>query len=237
MDSLPCETPGKPQNTGVVGLSLLQGIFRIQELNQGFLHCRQVLYQLSYQGSLSEERLFLPGLESSGQTSFTLQEGSPAHPNPSPLSPSFLSGCFEGEKNSQELGPSSAGTVRQGGDRRGISGSDPAESPGEVVADRAHSCFRTPTPVLQILLQPVPRHLRCPQHGRGCCVLEPLPYQGLHVLQLRLDSEDMGPHHQVRGLPSLRLHPGQGPVGFWHHEPSVLSAFRPSPLQDPDVHL
>ena len=70
--SLPCETPGKPPNTGVVGLSLLQGIFRIQELNQGFLYCRQVLYQLSYQGSLREERLFLPGLGSSGQTSFTL---------------------------------------------------------------------------------------------------------------------------------------------------------------------
>ena len=32
-------------------LSLLQGIFPIQELNQGFLHCRQILCQLSYQGS------------------------------------------------------------------------------------------------------------------------------------------------------------------------------------------
>ena len=33
-------------------LSLLQGIFLTQQLNQGFLHCRQILYQLSYQGSL-----------------------------------------------------------------------------------------------------------------------------------------------------------------------------------------
>ena len=32
-------------------LSLLQGIFPIQESNQGLLHCRQILYQLSYQGS------------------------------------------------------------------------------------------------------------------------------------------------------------------------------------------
>ena len=32
-------------------LSLLQGIFLTQELNGGFLHCRQSLYQLSYQGS------------------------------------------------------------------------------------------------------------------------------------------------------------------------------------------
>ena len=32
-------------------LSLLQGIFPTQELNQGFLYCRQILYQLSYKGS------------------------------------------------------------------------------------------------------------------------------------------------------------------------------------------
>ena len=32
-------------------LSLLLGIVPTQELNQGLLHCRQILYQLSYQGS------------------------------------------------------------------------------------------------------------------------------------------------------------------------------------------
>ena len=31
---------------------LLQGIFPTQELNLGLLHCRQVLYQLGYRGSL-----------------------------------------------------------------------------------------------------------------------------------------------------------------------------------------
>ncbi|KAB0365339.1 hypothetical protein FD754_009495, partial [Muntiacus muntjak] len=31
-------------------LSLLQGIFPTQKLNQGLLHCRRILYQLSYQG-------------------------------------------------------------------------------------------------------------------------------------------------------------------------------------------
>ena len=51
--SLLSEPPGKPQNTGVGGLSLLQGIFLTQELNRGFLHCRQILYQLNYQGSPS----------------------------------------------------------------------------------------------------------------------------------------------------------------------------------------
>ena len=40
-------------NTGVGSLSLLQGIFLTQESNQGLLHCRQILYQLSYQGNLS----------------------------------------------------------------------------------------------------------------------------------------------------------------------------------------
>ena len=50
-DSLPAEPQGKPKNTGVGSLSLLQGIFPTQELNQGLLHCRQILYQLSYEGS------------------------------------------------------------------------------------------------------------------------------------------------------------------------------------------
>ena len=39
------------QNTGVGSLSLLQGIFPTQELNAGFLHCRQILNQLSHKGS------------------------------------------------------------------------------------------------------------------------------------------------------------------------------------------
>ena len=30
---------------------LLQGIFLTQESNPGLLHCRQILYQLSHQGS------------------------------------------------------------------------------------------------------------------------------------------------------------------------------------------
>ena len=51
-DSLPAEPQGKPKNPGVGSLSLLQGIFQTQELNWGLPHCRQILYQLSYQGSL-----------------------------------------------------------------------------------------------------------------------------------------------------------------------------------------
>ena len=51
VDSLPSEPPEKPKNTGVGSLPLLQGVFPKQELNQGLLNCRQILYQLSYQGS------------------------------------------------------------------------------------------------------------------------------------------------------------------------------------------
>ena len=50
-DSLPAEPQGKPKNTGVGSLSLLQGIFPTQEWNQGLLHCRWILYQLSHKGS------------------------------------------------------------------------------------------------------------------------------------------------------------------------------------------
>ena len=54
-DSLPAEPQGKPKNTGVGSLCLLQQIFPTQESNQGLLHCRRILYQLSYQGSLKFE--------------------------------------------------------------------------------------------------------------------------------------------------------------------------------------
>ena len=48
---LPAEPQGKPKNTGMGSLSLLQQIFPTQESNWGLLHCRWILYQLSYQGS------------------------------------------------------------------------------------------------------------------------------------------------------------------------------------------
>ena len=38
------------KNTGVSGHVLLKGIFPTQGLNPGLLHCRWILYQLSYQG-------------------------------------------------------------------------------------------------------------------------------------------------------------------------------------------
>ena len=62
-DSLPSEPPGKPKNSGVRSLSLLQGIFVTQELNRGLLRIRQILYQLNYQGSL-------PVTVSAGKTNF-----------------------------------------------------------------------------------------------------------------------------------------------------------------------
>ena len=45
----PWNSPG--QNTGVGSLSLLQGIIPTQGSNPGLPHCRQIIYQLSYQRS------------------------------------------------------------------------------------------------------------------------------------------------------------------------------------------
>ena len=60
VDCLPAEPQGKPKNPGVGSLSLPQQIFLTQELNQGLLHCRQILYQLLghqyYQGSVNMKR-------------------------------------------------------------------------------------------------------------------------------------------------------------------------------------
>ena len=50
-NSLPSEQRGKLKNTGVGSLSLLQGIFPTKESNWGLLHCRRILFQLSYQRS------------------------------------------------------------------------------------------------------------------------------------------------------------------------------------------
>ena len=50
-DSLPTEPQGKPKNSGVGSLSLLHPICLTQESNLGLMNCRQILHQLSYQGS------------------------------------------------------------------------------------------------------------------------------------------------------------------------------------------
>ena len=51
VDSLLSEPRGKPKNTGVGSLFLLQWIFLTQKSNLDLLLCRWILYQLSYQGS------------------------------------------------------------------------------------------------------------------------------------------------------------------------------------------
>ena len=53
VDSLPAEPQGKPKNTGVSSLSLLQWIFPTQESNWGLLHSRWILHQLSSERSPS----------------------------------------------------------------------------------------------------------------------------------------------------------------------------------------
>ena len=70
------------QNTGVGSLSLLQGIFPTQGLNQGLLYCRWILYQLSYQGSpvfpWPGIKLSSPALE--GRFLMLSHQGSPPQP-------------------------------------------------------------------------------------------------------------------------------------------------------------
>ena len=47
------------QNTRVSSLSLLHGIFPTQESNPGLLHCKQILYQLSYVGAKRQRKLLM----------------------------------------------------------------------------------------------------------------------------------------------------------------------------------
>ena len=56
---LPAEPQGKPKNTGVGSLSLLQQIFPTQGLNPGLPHCRWILYQLSCQSTVDSGLVFL----------------------------------------------------------------------------------------------------------------------------------------------------------------------------------
>ena len=53
VDSLPAKPSGNPKNTGVGSLYFLHGNFPNRELSW-LLHCRWILYQLSYQGSPKE---------------------------------------------------------------------------------------------------------------------------------------------------------------------------------------
>ena len=53
----PWDFPGK--NTKVSCRFLLQGIFLTQGLNLGLLHCRQILYWLSHQGSSTNTVLYV----------------------------------------------------------------------------------------------------------------------------------------------------------------------------------
>ena len=57
------------------GLPFLQGIFLTQESNLGLLHCKQILYQLSYKGSSRDERSQARFLGSNWKTLIILSQG------------------------------------------------------------------------------------------------------------------------------------------------------------------
>jgi len=52
-DPMVCPWNSPAQNTGAGCHSLLRGIFLTRGSNWGLLHCRQILYHLSYQGNLA----------------------------------------------------------------------------------------------------------------------------------------------------------------------------------------
>ena len=58
MDCSPLGSSVRGKNPGVSCHALLQGIFPTQGLSPGLLHCRQILYQLSYQGSPKDRLIF-----------------------------------------------------------------------------------------------------------------------------------------------------------------------------------
>ena len=70
-DSLPADPQGKPKNTGVGSLSLLQEIFPIQESTRGLLHCRWILHHLQ-SGKPNDQEMCLYILSS--YTSCSLEE-------------------------------------------------------------------------------------------------------------------------------------------------------------------
>ena len=84
-DSLSSDSPGKPQNTGVDSLSLLQKIFLTQELNQDLLCYRLILHQLSYQESPSIQEMQVQ----------PLSPGAPEEGNGNPLQYSCLENSMD----------------------------------------------------------------------------------------------------------------------------------------------
>ena len=67
----PWNSPDK--NTGVGCHFLFQGIFPTRGLNSGLLHCRQILYHLSHQGSPSRYQGLSQWVDSSHQVARVLE--------------------------------------------------------------------------------------------------------------------------------------------------------------------
>ena len=79
-DSLLSEPPGKPKNTAMGEPNPSEGNFPSQELNQGLLHFRGILYQLSYQEALTRTAAAAAKLLQSCPTLCDPIDGSPPDP-------------------------------------------------------------------------------------------------------------------------------------------------------------
>ena len=120
VDSLPAEPQGKPKNTGVDSLSLLQQIFLTQESNQGLLHCRRILYQVSHQGSPIKSYQFWKLLITDSHRLVSLVFFSPPSSSSSSVSSFTLSFLFFFLFLITKIKVWIAGLVNGGGGRRNL---------------------------------------------------------------------------------------------------------------------
>ena len=75
-----CPWDSPVQNTGAGSHALLQGIFSTQGLNPDVLHCRQILYCLSHQGSPGDKWITVKWLRGA-QTGVAVSASTQAPPS------------------------------------------------------------------------------------------------------------------------------------------------------------
>ena len=109
-DSLPEESPGKPKNTGVGSLSLLQQIFPTQESNWGLLLCRSPYVTGFPSGSAVKN---LPAVQEPQETWVqSLRREDPLEEKWQPT-PVFLPGESHGQRSLADYSPWGCGINTQ----------------------------------------------------------------------------------------------------------------------------
>ena len=215
------DSPG--QNTGVGSLSLLQRIVPTQESNQGLLHCRQVLYQLSY----TKRHASVPGSTRNRDGPPSLQSTQVANPRLVPIA--------TGTGWPRELRnlPPQPGQVPGGA--FGPENTAPTRHPSSITLSAWAPCIRKASEVVQTLQTSparagdpglTPGSGRCPGGGHGhplqrlpCRILEK-PGRGLQSTrsQSRTRLKELSRQSSTFVLTHL-VHPpstAAAEAGKWH---------------------